>query len=463
MNSNGDQPIGQLIRSARQQLQMSQYDLANKLAAVSGRTTVGRDRVSRWERGRQVPRNEWRQWLSVVLDVPKQRLDVSAAAARRRSQLGHAAVTANAPVNPTTSRRLQGTPALLPVFRSRIQAGILAATLLNPNRAFSLTELADQAGGSLASVSKEAHLLETAGLLTTRSEGTIRLIRAVTDKPMIAPLTELIRLTYGVPQVIGEEFGRVRGVDRIAVTGTWAERFAGLPGPEPDSIQLCLMLTDNDPPDHDELVAAAQRAGHRLKHGVTFRIASTGHQAAGGGRSATPQQRDGRPIVEVAVVTTSSDQATTVNHWPDGSEVITQMLEDGQLELVTGTDANSTPFFGLTTQHLDSAEKIATVSPGSALLLICRAARLIGFGLLAQQGLRPASGVGETVVGQTVAAQFGPQFSQIELLRQRWLELSTPISRDNRATLREVQDYLPTVRGLLASARELVPQLQLFD
>jgi transcriptional regulator with XRE-family HTH domain len=131
--------IGQIIRRARLELGMSQYVLADRLAAVSGKPTMGRDRVARWERGSQVPRNEWRQWLSAVLNVPAERLDQGAEAARRQNRLGHALVTSTSKTTAGTARRSQGTPALLPVFRSRVQAGILAATLLNPSRAFSLS------------------------------------------------------------------------------------------------------------------------------------------------------------------------------------------------------------------------------------------------------------------------------------------------------------------------------------
>lgn len=35
-------------------------------------------------------------------------------------------------------------PALLPIFRSRLQADILAALLLNPDAEYSLTELAER-------------------------------------------------------------------------------------------------------------------------------------------------------------------------------------------------------------------------------------------------------------------------------------------------------------------------------
>lgn len=296
VQENVDLPIGQLIRSARQQLHLSQYALADRLAAVSGRPTMGRDRVARWERGRQIPRREWRQWLSAVLQVPPERLDAGAVAARQQNRLGHAVVTTQSPQRQTT-RRQQGTPALLPVFRSRVQAGILAATLLNPHRAFSLTELADHAGGSLASVSKEAKLLEDAGILVTRHDGAIRLMRAASGKASLGPLTELIRVTYGVPQIIGEEFGRVAAVGRISLVGCWAERFAGVVGPEPESIQVRLTQRPNATPDLDALNAAAARAQHRLHRPVRFTLVAANRPAgrrAAGARGACPRSETAR-------------------------------------------------------------------------------------------------------------------------------------------------------------------------
>lgn len=458
MQTSTEQPIGQLIRAARLRLKMSQYELADKLAAVSGKATMGRDRVARWERGRQVPRDEWRQWLAVVLQVPKAELDAGAAATRRRSRLGHAAVTANAPVTSTTPRRQQGPPALLPVFRSRVQAGILAATLLNPNRAFSLTELADHAGGSLASVSKESDVLEAAGILTRRNQGTVRLVRAGTGRPMIGPLTDLIRVTYGVPQVLGEEFGRVPGIARITAHGTWADRFAGLPGPEPDTIHLRLTVTDEDALDEEELQAATKRAAQRTKHKIQHAIVP-GDTPKG---HVIPAQRDRRPTVDIAAIPPSAGQPTIVDAWHDGHSVVTKLINDGQLELVSGDDARSGPFFGLASMHLDAAEALSPTSAPSAFLLICHAAQLVGSGLLARQGLRPAAGAQADVVSAAVAAQFGAQYCQIGLLRQRAAELGNPIGRDNRATHGDVQDYLPTVRALLSSARETAPVVSLF-
>src|SRR5271156_5962932 len=59
-------------------------------------------------------------------------------------------------------------PALLPVFRSRLQADILAALLLKPGEEHSLTELADRFGAPLSTVHGEVKRLTDAGLLQRR-------------------------------------------------------------------------------------------------------------------------------------------------------------------------------------------------------------------------------------------------------------------------------------------------------
>ncbi|NEE03065.1 helix-turn-helix domain-containing protein [Phytoactinopolyspora halotolerans] len=471
MTTTVDQPIGQIIRSARQRLGLSQYVLADQLAAISGKSTMGRDRIARWERGSQVPRSEWRQWLAAVLDVPAERLDAGAEAARRQNRLGHAMVTATAPNGSHTARRSQGTPALLPVFRSRVQAGILAATLLNPNRAFSLSELAEQAGGSLASVSKESKLLEEAGILYTRYDGAIRLIRAATDEPMLTPLTELIRVTYGVPQVIGEEFGRVPGIGRIALVGTWAERFAGLIGPEPDSIQVRIAPQRNEKVSDQDLAAAARRAQTRLHRPVTYNVVHPPPRAGDAANGRTPNrtaparvpaQRRRRPVVQIVSHSALNALPPAADAWTTGADKIRKFLDDGQLELFSGDSADARPYFEVADAHLTSAEEVAGHSPGSAFVLLCQAVRSIALGLLAAQGLRPVAGSRASVLGQAVVAQFGPQFRQVELLRERLLELDDPTWRDNRIGDLDVHGAIPAARSLLKTSQDLAIELNLF-
>ncbi|WP_129663306.1 helix-turn-helix domain-containing protein [Phytoactinopolyspora endophytica] len=473
MSTAVDQPIGQIIRSARQRLGLSQYVLADQLAAVSGKTTMGRDRVARWERGSQVPRSEWRQWLAAVLEVSTEQLDAGAETARRQNRLGHAMVTASSPNGSHTVRRSQGTPALLPVFRSRVQAGILAATLLNPHRAFSLSELAEQAGGSLASVSKESKLLQESGILYTRYDGAIRLIRAATDEPILGPLTELIRVTYGVPQVICEEFGRVPGIGRIALVGTWAERFAGLIGPEPESIQVRVTPRRTETMSDEDLAAAGGRSTSRLHRPVTYSVvpapprtdgAASGSSAGVGTKPAArvPSQRRRRPVVQVVTHSALNVLPPAADAWTTGADEITKLLDNGQLELFSGDTADARPYFEAADAHLTSAEEVTTSSPGSAFVLVGQAVKSIATGLLAAQGLRAAAGSRADVIGQATVAQFGPQFRQVELLRQRLLELGDPTWRDNRVTDMDVAGAVPAARSLLKTSQDIAIELNLF-
>jgi hypothetical protein len=69
-------------------------------------------------------------------------------------------------------------PPLLPILRSRTQAGVLTVLLLNPDLELTQTELARRVGASLSSVVDEVRRLEQAGLLSSRTLGRARLVRA---------------------------------------------------------------------------------------------------------------------------------------------------------------------------------------------------------------------------------------------------------------------------------------------
>ncbi len=61
----------------------SQYALAERLRSESGNASVAREYVARWENGRRIPTPYWRQYLSSVLDIPREDLDRAAAVALR--------------------------------------------------------------------------------------------------------------------------------------------------------------------------------------------------------------------------------------------------------------------------------------------------------------------------------------------------------------------------------------------
>lgn len=156
-------------------------------------------------------------------------------------------------------------PPLLPILRSRTQAGVLTVLLLNPELELSQTELAARLGAPLTSVVDEVHRLEKTGILTSRSVGRSRLSRAG-QSILVGPLTELMVRAFGPIQIVGEEFGEAAdllGVVELAVFGSWAARYVGQPGPDPADIDVLVVVQDATV-DRDLIYAAADRAGARL-------------------------------------------------------------------------------------------------------------------------------------------------------------------------------------------------------
>jgi hypothetical protein len=127
-------------------------------------------------------------------------------------------------------------PALLPIFRSQLQADILAAVLLNSDREYSLTELARNFGAPLSTVHGEIKRLVESGLLQRRSIGRSALVRANTENRLVEPLARVLLLTWGPQQVVAEEFAEVPGASRVLIFGSWAARF---------------LQTEAGPPPHD--------------------------------------------------------------------------------------------------------------------------------------------------------------------------------------------------------------------
>lgn len=80
----GAEPIGLLIKRARERRGMSQYALGDLLVALPGNESVSRGEVKRWDCGRRIPGPYWRDWLSVALGVPVDQLRAAARSARRR-------------------------------------------------------------------------------------------------------------------------------------------------------------------------------------------------------------------------------------------------------------------------------------------------------------------------------------------------------------------------------------------
>ncbi|EME58609.1 helix-turn-helix domain-containing protein [Amycolatopsis decaplanina] len=79
--------IAELIKWIRERRGISQRELAEALVAASGRDTVTRGDISRWERGKRIPTSHWLHWLSHVLEIPLPTLQYAASLARRERLL----------------------------------------------------------------------------------------------------------------------------------------------------------------------------------------------------------------------------------------------------------------------------------------------------------------------------------------------------------------------------------------
>lgn len=198
-------------------------------------------------------------------------------------------------------------PALLPVLRSRLQAGVLAALLLNRDTELSLTDLAERVGGSLGGVHNEVERLEQAGILMSRHVGRTRLVRAGSSA-IVEPLTRLIELAFGPQQAVTEEFGSLHGVAEILIYGSWAARLHGEPGPEPHDIDVMVVESAEEPVDRADVYAAADRTEKRLAKAVNPTVVSAKRWATRSPDDALLQEISTRPVVKIPLTATESQE-----------------------------------------------------------------------------------------------------------------------------------------------------------
>ena len=159
-------------------------------------------------------------------------------------------------------------PPLLPVFRSQLQGEVLALVLGEPAAEWTVEDLARRTSHPRQTVANEIRRLEGAGLVLARTVGRTKLVRANVSNPYFEPLAKLALMSFGPPLVIGEEFGTLRGVERVLIYGSWAARYAGEQGPAPHDVDVLVIGT----PDRDDVYEAARRAEERLGREVNTTI-----------------------------------------------------------------------------------------------------------------------------------------------------------------------------------------------
>jgi predicted nucleotidyltransferase len=150
-------------------------------------------------------------------------------------------------------------PALLPVFRSQHQAELLMWLLLHPEQEFGMSTLAARLGVPLSTLHREVVRLEEAALVSSRTLGRNRLLRAAQDHPAIPALTRLLEVTFGPRTVVAEEFA-IPGAELVVIFGSWAARYEGEAGPPPHDIDVLVVGRV----DRVDVYEAADRAHDRL-------------------------------------------------------------------------------------------------------------------------------------------------------------------------------------------------------
>lgn len=135
----------------------------------------------------------------------------------------------------------ESAPAILPIFRSAQQLRLLGVLFSPEAEPMSVGELAERAGVAQATASRELGRLYEHGIIVDEHVGRTRLVRANRDLPWAADLQALLAKTVGVPSRLADALGSVSGVDEAWVFGSWAERYAGHPGPPPADVDVVVV------------------------------------------------------------------------------------------------------------------------------------------------------------------------------------------------------------------------------
>jgi DNA-binding transcriptional ArsR family regulator len=160
-------------------------------------------------------------------------------------------------------------PALLAIFRSQLQGELLARVMLSSDE-LTITELASDLSAPVSTVQREVDRLERAGILQTRKHGRGRLVSLDHSNPAVAPLLELVAMTFGPRRIVAEEFAGVEGIEELYLFGSWAARYRGIEGRAPGDVDVLVI----GHPDRHAVYDAADRAQRRLHREVNPTVVS---------------------------------------------------------------------------------------------------------------------------------------------------------------------------------------------
>jgi DNA-binding transcriptional ArsR family regulator len=133
-------------------------------------------------------------------------------------------------------------PLLAPIFRSDAQLRLLAALLID-NPELSISDLAERVSIAYATTHGEVSRLLAAGVLRERQVGRSRVISGNPESPLFSPLREILLVVAGPVALLSEAFGKIDGVERAFIYGSFAARARGVDGSAPNDIDLMVVGT----------------------------------------------------------------------------------------------------------------------------------------------------------------------------------------------------------------------------
>lgn len=167
-------------------------------------------------------------------------------------------------------------PRLAPIFRSDVQLRVLGATYLEPERRFTIPELVERTGKPQPTVAREVERLTEAGLVESELRSGRRTVWALTTSPIFEELKSLLTKTVGPKAVVEDQLSGIAGIEQAVIYGSWAARFHGEPGSQPNDIDVLVVGT----PDVTEVRAAADEATKVLGRDVNVSLLTPKEWAA---------------------------------------------------------------------------------------------------------------------------------------------------------------------------------------
>ncbi len=132
-------------------------------------------------------------------------------------------------------------PAILPLFRSERQLRIVATLFTGTDRPLTIAELADTAGVTPVTASREVSRLAEHGLVVTETQGRNVLVAANWALPWAHELQSILIQTVGVLGRLTSALSNLNEIEAAYIYGSWAARYLGEPGPPPRDIDVLVI------------------------------------------------------------------------------------------------------------------------------------------------------------------------------------------------------------------------------